>query len=78
MPVRKAGDANIRKLTKIGQKSIGLTLPIEVIRELGWKERQKVVVKMSRKRLIIKDWNTPAFLKVLAKPRNSIQKLRSK
>ena len=56
MPVRKAGDTNIRKLTKIGKKSIGLTLPIEIIRELGWKERQKVVVKLARRRIIIKDW----------------------
>jgi len=58
MPVRKAGDTNIRQLTKIGKKSIGLTLPIEMIRGLGWKERQKVIVELNRKRLVIKDWRT--------------------
>ena len=56
MPTRKLEDKNIRKLTKIGKKSIGLTLPIELVRELKWKERQKVVVKKSGKKLIIEDW----------------------
>lgn len=48
--------SNIRKLTKIGRKSIGLTLPIEVVRKLGWKERQKVVVKKIKGGLQIRDW----------------------
>jgi len=47
---------NIRKLTKLGGKSIGLTLPIEIVRELKWKERQKVVVKKIGRKLIIEDW----------------------
>lgn len=34
----------VRKLTKLGGKSIGLTLPIELVRELGWREKQKVIV----------------------------------
>lgn len=56
MAVRKVGQTNIRKLTKLGGKSLGLTLPIEVVRKLGWRERQKVIVKASRRTLIIKDW----------------------
>lgn len=47
---------NVRKLTKLGGKSIGLTLPIELVRELGWKERQKVIVKRVRGGVVIKDW----------------------
>ena len=46
----------IRKLTRIGKRSIGLTLPIEVVRELGWKERQKVVAKRVRGGIIIRDY----------------------
>lgn len=46
----------IRKLTRIGKRSIGLTLPIEIVRELGWKERQKVVAKKVRGGVLIKDW----------------------
>jgi hypothetical protein len=56
MPNKKSNETDIRKLTKIGKKSIGLTLPIEVVRELGWRERQKVVVKLERRKIIISDW----------------------
>ena len=33
-----------------------VTLPKELVRELGWKERQKVVVKKSGNKLTIEDW----------------------
>ena len=47
---------NIRKITKVGGKSYAVTLPIEIIRELDWKERQKVVVKRQGSKIIITDW----------------------
>lgn len=53
---RKIEDRNIRKLTKIGGKSIAVTLPIDIVRELKWKEKQKVVVKKQGSKLIISDW----------------------
>lgn len=53
---KKTGDKSVRKLTKLGGKSIGLTLPIELVRELGWKEKQKVVVKRVHGGVVIKDW----------------------
>ena len=56
MARRKTENENIRKLTKIGDKSVGLTLPIEMIRKLKWREKQKVVVKMKGKSIIIRDW----------------------
>lgn len=46
----------IRKLTRIGKRSIGLTLPIGEVRDLGWREKQKVVVKRVKGGLLIKDW----------------------
>ena len=49
-------DKNIRKITKIGGKSYGIIIPIEIIRELKWKERQKVVLELKRRRITIKDW----------------------
>jgi len=58
MANKKSTDKNIRKLTKIGRQSIGLTLPIEMVRELGWRERQKVVVKKANGSLIIRDFRT--------------------
>jgi len=57
MARRKLNERNIRKLTKMGRgKSYGITLPISAIRDLGWKERQKLVVTQRGKRLIIEDW----------------------
>jgi len=56
MPDKKSTEKNIRKLTRIGKKSIGLTLPIEMVRELGWNERQKVVVKRISGGFQVKDW----------------------
>ena len=56
MPTRKLEDKNIRKLTKVGKHSISVTLPIEIVREFGWREKQKVVVKKRGKNLIISDW----------------------
>ncbi len=48
---------NIRKLFRTGRgRTISVTLPIEFVRELGWREKQKVVVKKKGKTLVIEDW----------------------
>ena len=54
----KTPKRNIRKITKVGGKSYAVTLPIEVIRLFNWKERQKVILKINKKRrtITIKDW----------------------
>jgi hypothetical protein len=56
MSVRKMEDKNIRKLAKIGKQSIGLTLPIEEIRALGWREKQRVKVTRIKGGLVIRDY----------------------
>lgn len=58
MARRKSSKRNIRKLTKVGGKSYAVTLPIEVIRAFGWKERQKLILKINKKNktITIKDW----------------------
>ena len=57
MAQRKLKEKNIRKLTRMGGgRSIGLTLPVEIVGNLKWKERQKVVVRQSGKKIIIEDW----------------------
>ena len=56
MGVRKTGQHQIRKLTKLGDKSLAVTLPIELVQKLGWREKQKVVVKLQGRHLVIKDW----------------------
>lgn len=54
---RKLSEKNIRKITKMGDGfSFGLTVLIEMVKKLGWQEHQKVVVGLTGKKLIIKDW----------------------
>ncbi|GBE16991.1 hypothetical protein BMS3Abin15_00823 [bacterium BMS3Abin15] len=57
MPRRRLSERNIRKLTRTGNdKSVSVTIPIEMIRDLKWRDRQKVVVRQVGKRIIIEDW----------------------
>jgi len=56
MARRKLEDRNIRKLGKSGGKSISVTIPIELVRELKWREGQKVVVKKRGEGISITDW----------------------
>jgi hypothetical protein len=45
MTTRKSEEKNIRKITKVGKTSLAVTIPIEMHKELGWREKQKVKVK---------------------------------
>ena len=57
MPRRSLKEKNIRKLTKMGGgRSMGITVPIEMLRKLGWRERQKVTVKLRGSKITIEDW----------------------
>ena len=56
MANKKSTETNIRKLTKVGKQSICVTIPIEIVRELGWRDKQKVTVKKSGSKIIIEDW----------------------
>ena len=58
MPRRKIREKNIRKITKVGDKSYAVTLPVDIVRRWRWKEKQKVVLEINeRKRIItIRDW----------------------
>jgi hypothetical protein len=54
---RKLEKRNIRKITKMaGGASYGITIPIEMMRSLKWKERRKVVVKRIKGGIVIRDW----------------------
>jgi antitoxin component of MazEF toxin-antitoxin module len=55
MAKRKLVDKNIRKILKNGD-SFAITIPIEIMTELRWKEKQKVVVKKIRGGFLVKDW----------------------
>ena len=46
----------IRKIVKNGAGTYYVSIPKEIMKELRMKERQKVVVKKSGKKIIIEDW----------------------
>lgn len=55
MARKKRGD-NVRTLTKVaGGKSVCVTLPIALVREMNWDSQMKVCVRKWGKRLIIED-----------------------
>jgi antitoxin component of MazEF toxin-antitoxin module len=53
---RKSEEKNVRKLAKSGKVSLAVTLPREMVLALGWREKQKVVVKKHGQELVISDW----------------------
>lgn len=56
MTKRTTDNTRTHKLTKVAGSSYGVTLPIEFVRHLGWRERQKLDITLQGKKLIIKDW----------------------
>ncbi len=56
MARRKLENRNVRKLSKKKSGSYTVTLPIEIVRELGWRNKQKLVMRKSGNKIIIEDW----------------------
>ncbi len=57
MSRRPLKEKNVRSLTKAsGGRSYTVTIPIEIVDELGWRAKQKLVVTRYRDHIIIKDW----------------------
>jgi antitoxin component of MazEF toxin-antitoxin module len=56
MTRRKIEERHIRNLTKVsGGTSYAVTIPMEYIRKLKWRSKQKLEVKMSHGKVIISD-----------------------
>ncbi len=53
---RKRGQEQIRNLTQNRTGTYSVSLPIELMRQLGWRSGQKLVVKKAGKKLVIADW----------------------
>ena len=74
---RKAGSENVRSLTKMGGgNSYAITLPKAVIREFGWRERQKLQLTITKrgKSITIKDWSRRAGGKDTETSRSNVKK----
>ena len=53
---RSVENRNIRKLTKTTRGSAFVRIPIEMVRNLKWRDKQNLVVRQSGKKIIIEDW----------------------
>lgn len=47
---------DIRKIIKNGRGSYYINIPKELMKELRWKERQKLVIKRKGKDIVVSDW----------------------
>jgi len=56
---KKTPKKSVRKLTRLGKYSLTITLPKDIVREFGWKEKQKVVAEKHGQGILIKDWQRP-------------------
>ena len=54
--IRGSKSEPVRKITKTGTYTYYVTIPKALIDELGWRERQKVVVVKSGDTVVIRDW----------------------
>jgi len=51
----------IMKLRRVSTHSYSVTLPKELVKDFGWKEKQKLVLSRRghRREIIISDWKSP-------------------
>ncbi len=47
---------HIRKVTRVGKRSLCIVIPAEIIDELSIREKQKLTLRRSGKKIIIEDW----------------------
>ena len=78
MATKKAGQENVRKLVKIGGKSLGVTLPIELVRDLKWREGQRVLVSKKNGAMVVRDAPTSHKLRGTGKTKRRVKGVRSK
>ncbi len=46
----------IRKVTRVGKRSLSIIIPAEIVKKLKIRERQKLVIKLRGKTISINDW----------------------
>jgi len=56
MGAKKSGEQSVRVISKNNSGTYQISLPIDLIRQLGWQQHQKIVVKKRGNSLIIVDW----------------------
>lgn len=49
----KRGEKYVRKVSRVGKRSLSIVIPSDIVDELGIKEWQKLVVRRSGKKIMI-------------------------
>jgi len=47
---------DVRKLSVTAGTTYYMTIPLEMIRQLGWRKGQKKIIRLDGKRIVISDW----------------------
>jgi len=47
----------IRKVTRVGKRSLSIVIPADIVDELGIRERQKLVLSRSGRKIVVEDWS---------------------
>ena len=53
--MEKYSNDDVRKLNKTGRTSYSVVIPKDMVKKLGWRERQKLQLKLSGKKITIID-----------------------
>jgi antitoxin component of MazEF toxin-antitoxin module len=46
----------IRKVTRVGKRSLSINIPAEIVDQLKIREKQKLTITTKGRNIIIKDW----------------------
>ena len=48
MSKKQTKNRNTRKLSRIGPRSLGVIIPAEILDDLKWREKQRLIIKRTR------------------------------
>jgi len=46
----------IRKVTRVGKRSLSIVIPADIVDELKIREKQKLTLRKSGNKIIVEDW----------------------
>ena len=56
--MRRKNRDYVRKLVGVGKYSYSVTIPKGIVYELGWRKRQKLVVRREGSKVVVEDWKS--------------------
>jgi bifunctional DNA-binding transcriptional regulator/antitoxin component of YhaV-PrlF toxin-antitoxin module len=47
----------VRKVTRVGKRSLSIVIPAELVKEFKIREKQKLTIYKSGDKIVVKDWD---------------------